>query len=97
MLMIDTFIVNVAFGDRPGSRRQPQYRRVDSHRVRPQTGVFPVAAGPGDIFGRRRMYLAGLAIFIVASALCGLAQNIEQLVLYRLLQGLGAATMMPLT
>ena len=59
-------------------------------------GVFPVAMGRlGDIFGRRRVYLAGLVVFIVASVLCGLSQTIEQLVAARVLQGLGAATMFP--
>src|SRR5262249_7411375 len=49
----------------------------------------------GDIFGRRKVYLAGLVLFVLASALCGAAQSIEQLVVFRVLQGVGAATMMP--
>jgi len=32
----------------------------------------------GDIFGRRRVYLLGLVAFVVASGMCGLAQNIEE-------------------
>ena len=99
MMMIDTFIVNVAFPaigrDLDASLSATEWT-VSGYVL--ATGVLPVAAGRlGDIFGRRRIYLAGLVTFIVASALCGLAQNIEQLVVLRILQGIGAATMMPLT
>ncbi len=41
--------------------------------------VFPNRHGRvGDIFGRRRVYLLGLVAFVVASGMCGLAQNIER-------------------
>jgi MFS family permease len=49
----------------------------------------------GDMFGYRRMFLAGMAAFAVASALCGLAGSPAQLVGARLLQGLAAALMVP--
>ncbi|HEY3504463.1 MAG TPA: MFS transporter [Actinocatenispora sp.] len=49
----------------------------------------------GDLYGHRRMFLAGMAAFAVASALCGLAQNPGQLVAARLVQGLTAAAMVP--
>jgi EmrB/QacA subfamily drug resistance transporter len=48
----------------------------------------------GDIFGYKRVYLLGLAGFIVASALCGLSPTIRSLILFRGLQGLAAGTMM---
>ncbi|MGE3073169.1 MAG: DHA2 family efflux MFS transporter permease subunit [Dehalococcoidia bacterium] len=99
MLMIDTFIVNVAFPaigrDLKASLSTAEWT-VTGYVL--MTGVFPIAAGRlGDIFGRRRTYLAGLCMFVVTSGLCGLSQNIEQLVVLRVFQGLGAATMMPLT
>ena len=51
-------------------------------------GVFPLAMGRlGDILGRRKVYLFGLVVFTAASALCGLAQTIEQLIAFRLLTG----------
>lgn len=49
----------------------------------------------GDIIGRRTMFLAGVAAFGAISALCGLAPNIEMLIIARILQGLAGAMMMP--
>jgi EmrB/QacA subfamily drug resistance transporter len=49
----------------------------------------------GDRFGRRALFLAGMTIFTVASALCGLAPSGALLVAARLLQGVGAAAMVP--
>jgi EmrB/QacA subfamily drug resistance transporter len=51
----------------------------------------------GDIFGRRRLFLAGLAIFTVSSLAAGLAGNVDVLVASRALQGLGAALVTPTT
>ena len=50
-----------------------------------------------DMFGRRRVFLVGLAVFTLASLLCGLAGNAELLIGARVLQGVGAACMMPAT
>ena len=47
-----------------------------------------------DMLGRVRMYNLGFAVFTVGSALCGFAQNATQLILFRLVQGAGAALMM---
>lgn len=49
----------------------------------------------GDRFGRKRVFLVGLCGFMVASALCGLAPNVEVLILARALQGVGAALLVP--
>lgn len=57
-----------------------------------------VSAGRlGDIVGRRRLLLAGIALFTAASALCGAAPTLWLLVAARAAQGLGAAVMMALT
>ncbi|MEU6023256.1 MFS transporter [Micromonospora sp. NPDC047134] len=49
----------------------------------------------GDIYGRKRLFLAGIAGFTIASALCGIAQSPELLVTARILQGAMAALMVP--
>src|SRR3712207_5282421 len=49
----------------------------------------------GDLWGRRRLFVIGTAVFSVASLLCGLAQSPAQLVGARAMQGLGAAMMSP--
>ncbi|WP_454694273.1 MFS transporter [Achromobacter aegrifaciens] len=49
----------------------------------------------GDLFGRRRLFLAGMGLFTLASALCGLALTPWQLILARALQGVGAGVLMP--
>ena len=99
MLMIDTFVVNVAFpaiGRDLNADLSTAEWTVSGYVL--VTGILPVAMGRmGDIFGRRRLYLLGLSTFVVTSALCGAAQTIEQLVLFRVLQGVGAAMMMPAT
>ena len=50
----------------------------------------------GDRFGRRRIFVTGLVLFVVASAACALAGNIGALVAARAVQGAGAALVMPL-
>jgi EmrB/QacA subfamily drug resistance transporter len=49
----------------------------------------------GDLYGRRKVFAAGVALFSVASAWCGLAPNIWQLILARGLQGVGGALLVP--
>src|SRR5256712_5730914 len=43
----------------------------------------------GDLYGRKRLFQAAIVIFLVGSALCGLSQNMAELILFRSLQGLG--------
>jgi EmrB/QacA subfamily drug resistance transporter len=57
-----------------------------------------VSAGRlGDLIGRRRLLLAGIFVFTVASVLCGMAPTLGLLIAARAVQGLGAAVMMALT
>jgi EmrB/QacA subfamily drug resistance transporter len=57
------------------------------------TVATPIYGKLGDLFGRRRMILFGMGLFTVASLFCGLAQSMEQLVLARIIQGIGAGGM----
>jgi MFS family permease len=60
------------------------------------SAIFVITAGRlGDRFGRRRIFSLGLALFTLASAVCGLAANPWELVIARLVQGAAAALLMP--
>src|SRR5206468_314092 len=54
-----------------------------------------VGGSLGDQFGRKRVFLGGVALFAAASALCGLAGSAGQLIAGRALQGIGAAFLVP--
>ena len=45
----------------------------------------------GDLFGRRRFYAGGFLVFVLSSALCGIAQSASQIILFRGLQAIGGA------
>lgn len=58
--------------------------------------VLLVALGKlADIFGSYRTYMTGLFLFMIASLLCGFAQTATSLIVFRVLQGIGAATVVP--
>ncbi|MGI9186067.1 MAG: MFS transporter [Gaiellales bacterium] len=61
------------------------------------TGIIPLAGAIGDRLGRRRVFLAGVIIFTAASAGCALAQTDTQLIVGRVIQGLGAGMLVPLS
>jgi EmrB/QacA subfamily drug resistance transporter len=58
------------------------------------TITVPIYGKLSDIFGRRGLYILGIAIFLVGSILSGLSQNMTQLILFRGLQGIGGGSMM---
>ncbi|MGG2198726.1 MDR family MFS transporter [Paenibacillus validus] len=60
------------------------------------TTIVPIAGKLADLLGRKSVYVSGLIIFMVGSALCGMSQTIEQLIFFRALQGLGGGIMMPM-
>jgi EmrB/QacA subfamily drug resistance transporter len=54
-----------------------------------------VGGSLGDIFGRRKVYVLGVAVFAAASSCCGLSRNIDTLIFARSIQGVGAALLVP--
>jgi len=59
-------------------------------------GVFiPISGWAAERFGARRVFCAAVAVFTAASALCGLANRLPEFVLFRVLQGIGGAMMVP--
>lgn len=60
------------------------------------TTSMPIYGKLADLYGRKRMYMFGMAVFLVGSALCGMAGNMAQLIVFRGIQGLGAGALMPI-
>ncbi len=57
----------------------------------------PLFGKMSDLYGRKRLYLISLAVFLIGSVLSGLSQTMVQLIWFRALQGLGAGGVMPLS
>lgn len=51
----------------------------------------------GDIFGKKKLFIFGIALFTVASLLCGISASIYELIVFRAFQGIGAATLIALS
>jgi len=61
------------------------------------TTILALISGSlSDIYGRKRVFAFGLIVFLVGSLLCGLAQSMVQLVVFRAIQGIGAGIIMPM-
>src|SRR3954462_2776736 len=99
MQVLDTTIVNVALphmqGELGATTDQISWvltsYLVSSAVLMPLTGYF------SDVLGRKRYLLACIGGFVLASALCGLSQNLAEIVLFRLLQGVFGAALVPLS
>jgi DHA2 family multidrug resistance protein len=59
--------------------------------------MFPLTGWLANAYGRRRIFLVSIVIFVIASALCGAAATLNQLVAFRVLQGIGGAALVPLS
>ena len=97
LAFIDSTVVNVAL---PALQASFHATVTDVQWVIESYALFLAAlilvgGALGDLFGRRMMFLAGVAVFAAASAACGLASSVAQLVVARSVQGLGAAFLVP--
>jgi EmrB/QacA subfamily drug resistance transporter len=60
-----------------------------------QAVLVPASGWAADRWGARRIFMAAMAVFLIGSVLCGLSRTLGELVLFRILQGAGAAMMTP--
>ena len=61
------------------------------------TSTMLVFGKLSDMFGRKLFYLIGISIFLIGSALCGTAQDMTQLIVYRAIQGIGSGAIFPIS
>src|SRR5437868_11236015 len=93
MIILDMTIVNVAL---PSIQRDLHFTQsslawvVNAYLIT-FGGLLLLAGRLGDLLGRRNMFLAGLAVFVAASALCGAAESQTVLIVARFVQGVGGA------
>jgi DHA2 family multidrug resistance protein len=94
---IDTSIVAVATPHLSGSlgATVEEMTWVTTGFVIATVVVMPLTAFLGRFFGQKRVYLFSLGLFVVGSALCGLARSLPMMVACRALQGLGAGALQP--
>jgi EmrB/QacA subfamily drug resistance transporter len=97
MAFIDGTVVNVAL---PALQTSLNATAVDIQWVVEAyslllSALLLVGGSLGDHYGRRRVFLIGVALFAIASAVCGFAANVRELIGARALQGLGGALLVP--
>src|SRR2546425_1680664 len=97
MAMLDNTVVNVALptlSRKLGAGVSGLQWIVDGY-VLAFASLLLTGGIVGDRYGRKRMFLTGLATFTLASLMCGLSGSTSQLIAFRAIQGVGAALLMP--
>lgn len=97
MVFLDSTVVNVAM---PAIRRDLDtdltgLQWVVTGYLLTLGALLLIGGALGDLRGRRKVFLAGLLLFTLASALCAAAPSLEVLILARVLQGVGGAMLVP--
>src|SRR5271167_4543946 len=98
MTALDTTIANVALPHMQGelSGTQDEMGWVLTSYIVATAIMIPLGGWLANEFGRRKVFLVSIVVFTAASALCGLAQSLPQIVLFRFVQGAGGAALIPL-
>ena len=73
------------------------YSWVFSAYLLTSTTTVPLYGRLSDMYGRKPLFIVSACVFVLGSALCGVARNMEQLVLFRAVQGVGAGGIIPVT
>src|SRR5262249_40850582 len=99
MQALDTTIANVALPYMQGSlsASQDQINWVLTSYIVAAAIMTPPTGWLAGRFGRKRLFLAAVVGFTIASVLCGIAASLPQVVVYRLLQGVFGASLVPLS
>ncbi|MHB1626791.1 MAG: DHA2 family efflux MFS transporter permease subunit [Bacilli bacterium] len=99
MAILDTTVVNVAIPKMMSvfNATQNQIQWVITAYLLVTGMLTPVSGYLGDRFGQKRVYLIALTIFTAGSALCGLAWSTDVLILFRVIQAVGGAMLMPVS
>ena len=97
MAIIDSTIVNVAINTIGGNlgASVDEVSWVATGYILASVVVMPLNGYLTAFLGRKRFYAASLALFTIASLLCGTATNITQLIIYRVIQGIGGGALQP--
>ncbi|MBB4904720.1 DHA2 family efflux MFS transporter permease subunit [Actinophytocola algeriensis] len=98
MAMLDITVVNVAIDHLIGEFNTTlnTIQWVATGYTLALATVIPLSGWAADRFGTKRIYLIAVFLFMVGSALAGMAWSVESLILFRVLQGLGGGMLMPL-
>jgi DHA2 family multidrug resistance protein len=99
MQSLDTTIANVALPHMQGALAgtQEQMGWVLTSYIVGAAITIPLTGWLANVVGKRRILLTSILLFTLTSLLCGMATNLPQLVLYRFLQGVGGAALVPLS
>ncbi len=99
MILLDTTIVNVAIPAMSKGLNAPldEILWVLNAYILVYAVLLITAGRLGDLFGQRNMFALGLAVFTLASALCGFSQSSTELIASRIVQGVGGALLTPQT
>jgi MFS family permease len=99
MTILDATIVNIAIPTLQTELHAGSYNDIAwvvTAYLLAQGAVIPMTGWATDRFGTKRLYLLTIALFTIASMLCGIAQNLPELIVFRILQGIGGGMLMPI-
>jgi EmrB/QacA subfamily drug resistance transporter len=97
MSILDTTVVNVAIKTLAASFHTslPTIQWVATGYTLALATVIPLSGWIADRFGTKRLYMSSIALFIIGSALSGIASSATEIIVFRVLQGLGGGMIMP--
>ncbi|PWK16566.1 MDR family MFS transporter [Tumebacillus permanentifrigoris] len=94
---LDNTIVSTAMGSIVGDLGGlDKFVWVTSAYLVAEMAGMPIFGKLSDMYGRKRFFVLGIGLFLLGSILCGTAQNIVQLSIYRAIQGIGGSALMPI-